>query len=783
MRTHARIGTHLSRQLTPFLVAGAFILVVIGALWTTQERAHRTAADDLVRDATSTRQTIASRLRADEDFLTLLAGVMSTGPLDQATFTARAGSYVQRHPELLNLFWADSNFVIRWVSPQEPNKDVVGLPLSLPEPDRASHLAHDTHRPTYTRPFEILQGRPAFEVYVPVYRDDRFLGVFAGVYSVKDLLPEGIPADLRSRYQLSVVEQSGHPIYELPLQRSPDAELTRSVTLDPPGYGVSLRLVGYRSGLRTPWIATGAALSVLAIGFAAWVARRRAADGLDAIVPLDERAAVTLSTRDWITPAACAAALIVALGGLLWAMHQQTVRDQISAAQRVADVTKESIESRLRGNQDFLLMLAGMRSNGTLDLRQFQEIGTRYASAHPELINFTWVDDQLVIRSATPLETNQEVIGLPISLPEPSHAVQSSRSSHLPVYTRPFEAIQGNPSFELWIPVFHDDKFIGLLAAVYSTQQLLEHVTPPGVDAQQQIQLRDDHDSIIAEVGPPGNLDPRLRVRDELPTLGNRISLQINGLDNTFFSPGVLAAAVVATGLALGMLISMTNLRREVVLRKRAQVQLQAANKNLEQVVATRTAELAQRYSELEAARSELEEIAYIDVLTGLANRRMLTRELQKRLSGSATADAPFVLVLIDLDRFKEVNDTFGHDAGDALLLAVAHRLRTCVADTDFLARMGGDEFAVLLADDRDRTDAERISTLIIERFAEPVPFEGDTIMTSPSIGMASYPRDGANQQQLLKAADVALYAAKEAGRNTWRWYDGTAGTPAAEPR
>jgi diguanylate cyclase (GGDEF)-like protein len=131
-----------------------------------------------------------------------------------------------------------------------------------------------------------------------------------------------------------------------------------------------------------------------------------------------------------------------------------------------------------------------------------------------------------------------------------------------------------------------------------------------------------------------------------------------------------------------------------------------------------------------------------------------------------------FDLLLIDLDRFKQINDTLGHDAGDALLIEAAKRLRAAVRRSDSVFRLGGDEFAILLPDssDPDRAAVEATCRRIVDGFTAPIPFNGSNMKTSPSIGIASFPNDSTTQEGLYKAADVALYAAKQAGRNTWRW-------------
>lgn len=160
------------------------------------------------------------------------------------------------------------------------------------------------------------------------------------------------------------------------------------------------------------------------------------------------------------------------------------------------------------------------------------------------------------------------------------------------------------------------------------------------------------------------------------------------------------------------------------------------------------------------------------DALTGLANRRAFDRMLAKLAVAAADNDlapAPVGLLLIDLDRFKDVNDTFGHPAGDAVLKAVAGRLTSCVRKSDLAARIGGDEFAVIVKDVTDLEPVARLADRIVDAMVKPIGVEGGTLSISVSIGGAHCITDRCTVDDLTARADEALYAAKEAGRNTRR--------------
>jgi diguanylate cyclase (GGDEF)-like protein/PAS domain S-box-containing protein len=175
------------------------------------------------------------------------------------------------------------------------------------------------------------------------------------------------------------------------------------------------------------------------------------------------------------------------------------------------------------------------------------------------------------------------------------------------------------------------------------------------------------------------------------------------------------------------------------------------------------------------SARKQAEEqliyLAQHDALTGLANRTMLGERLNMAVSRAARYQDQMAVCYIDLDRFKYVNDTFGHDIGDQLLLAVSQRLLGSVRDTDTVARLGGDEFALVLSEGVDPEVVATVLQRILDNICAPLELGGHPVNVSGSIGVAIYPQHGLDSQTLLKHADEAMYEAKQAGRNNWRAY------------
>ncbi|WP_441256193.1 bifunctional diguanylate cyclase/phosphodiesterase [Bradyrhizobium sp. 482_C4_N1_1] len=183
---------------------------------------------------------------------------------------------------------------------------------------------------------------------------------------------------------------------------------------------------------------------------------------------------------------------------------------------------------------------------------------------------------------------------------------------------------------------------------------------------------------------------------------------------------------------------------------------------------------LASRSSRrLSLANRRVLELAQTDILTGLPNRAFFLTRLDMMNSQLSVRGLPFAILMLDLDRFKNVNDSLGHGAGDALLRQVALRLRSALRATDVLARLGGDEFAIIQeACDDQRTCATELAARIAKLVAEPFLLPGHRVEIGTSIGIAIAPDHGSDQEQLLKKADLALYRSKSAGRNCFTIYD-----------
>jgi diguanylate cyclase (GGDEF)-like protein/PAS domain S-box-containing protein len=167
--------------------------------------------------------------------------------------------------------------------------------------------------------------------------------------------------------------------------------------------------------------------------------------------------------------------------------------------------------------------------------------------------------------------------------------------------------------------------------------------------------------------------------------------------------------------------------------------------------------------------QQRLDHLAHHDQLTALPNRLFLAAHLPGAIEETRRSGQMLAILFLDLDRFKHINDSRGHETGDALLKTVAQRIRSTVRSVDVVVRMGGDEFIVILKEVANTAQVNEAAERIIEALSRPVVINGRSIVTTVSIGVSLYPRDGADMEELLRHSDTAMYQAKERGRNNWQ--------------
>jgi diguanylate cyclase (GGDEF)-like protein len=175
--------------------------------------------------------------------------------------------------------------------------------------------------------------------------------------------------------------------------------------------------------------------------------------------------------------------------------------------------------------------------------------------------------------------------------------------------------------------------------------------------------------------------------------------------------------------------------------------------------------------TERKVAEAKIMHLAQYDTLTDLPNRRLVEDRIQQTIASARRSGAQFAVMFIDLDKFKSINDSLGHNVGDQLLQMVATRLTQCLRAEDTVGRQGGDEFIVLLADLGAAEDAALVAQKIVDVLSAPFVINGQDLSSGASIGIAVFPQDGADVEMLLKNSDTAMYHAKKAGRNNYQFF------------
>lgn len=192
--------------------------------------------------------------------------------------------------------------------------------------------------------------------------------------------------------------------------------------------------------------------------------------------------------------------------------------------------------------------------------------------------------------------------------------------------------------------------------------------------------------------------------------------------------------------------------------------------KRIEEELKRTAAELLRSNTELQHSQDRLCYLAYHDSLTGLPNRKLFYDHLNQSLSWAKSNNLSLALLFIDLDGFKQVNDTLGHDSGDRLLVTVAQRLTVCLRGSDIVSRLGGDEFTVILPGLAKAHDAAIVAEKILTTLSQGFNLNGHNIFITASIGISIYPFNGNAQETIVKQADLAMYQAKHMGKNCYKF-------------
>ena len=199
--------------LAPGLATLALVISSVSFYWFLQEQNSNSERNELEANLNNLELNVSRELQANKNFFTLLAEQIANHKVSSSRYQSQVSAYVKNHPGLINVTWADRDFIIRDTAPFEANKHVLGLLLSLPEPQRVSRLAYSSRQAQYTKPFVIIQGSPAIELYLPIFDQSKFLGTLGLVYSLNQLMKAAVPEHLHQRYKIELLDRNGAVFY------------------------------------------------------------------------------------------------------------------------------------------------------------------------------------------------------------------------------------------------------------------------------------------------------------------------------------------------------------------------------------------------------------------------------------------------------------------------------------------------------------------------------------------------------------------------------------------
>ncbi|MRT94300.1 PAS domain-containing protein [Ancylomarina sp. 16SWW S1-10-2] len=274
-------------------------------------------------------------------------------------------------------------------------------------------------------------------------------------------------------------------------------------------------------------------------------------------------------------------AFTFALSGLLIILHNNSINKQTYANELLADRYSKNIESNLKGNIDFLNLLAIELSENNLSESVFQEKVNNYLKNHPEFINITWVDSNFTIKSVCPLEENSHIIGLNIELPIPKETSRLAQKEKKAIYTQAFDAIQGESSFEVWIPAFNENKFRGLFAAVYSSKNVINTWIDIEKYSNTCFSLLNNEDVIIAESSKKKFDTNVIYAQKSLSSLNNGMKLQVKSEITSPFSPPIIITIIFLFILIFGIAYTLLRLKNTQFSLKKNELILLKQNKDL----------------------------------------------------------------------------------------------------------------------------------------------------------------------------------------------------------
>ncbi len=467
---------------------------------------------------------------------------------------------------------------------------------------------------------------------------------------------------------------------------------------------------------------------------------------------------------------------VIAGGAVFWELLELRDHRRLQEATRVeaASVSRE-IQLRLTIEMEAVERM-GLRAG-----RAAEPAGPGWVADAEDYLQYrayrmvAWLDPALTVVAVRPSAEAQDYIDRDLGQ-DRAHApwLQEAVGSNEPRVSMAVPLATGGYGLFAYIPVQRGNELVGVIVSQFAFSELLAELTARQVERGFGLAIvqagETIHEPPVDSEVPAGHAvfhdlsnglfhgDTRLLVWP-LPELSQQMI-------------SVLPAAALFLITCLGLLLALALRTREQL--EASVRQLGELNRDLDRRVRERTADLQVQVTERERIATELERAAQHDALTGLPNRSLFKQLLDHALALARRDQRPLAVMFLDLDHFKEVNDTLGHQRGDELLVQTAARIEGALRHSDILARQGGDEFLILLEEVHGAADAIEVAEKVVAVMKQAFRLGDDTARVGVSVGIATYPDCGGDSETLIKHADAAMYRAKAAGRGGAVLYSST---------